>query len=303
MLKSFQRERGLIHVKLHFIVIILGFSAIFGKLIHLDASGLVFFRTLIAVIFMLLWAFIMKYNFFSDKKAFLNGLWVGILLAAHWLTFFFSIKVSNVSVTLGCLGASTLFTAIFEPLTDKKKVSIRDIVAGVIIILGIYLIFRFEFRYVEGIIFAVISALLSSVFSVFNKHLSYRYDYRRLAFSELISACIITVIVLLIAGSDPISQAGSMSVNDLIYLIILGSIGTAFAYTATISIIKKLNAYSVILAINLEPVYGILLARWIFGESELMSDGFYLGAAIILVTVVLYSLGKKKDDKAVQRTI
>lgn len=285
----------LIYLKLHFIVVILGFSAIFGKLIHLDAISLVFFRTFTAVICIVIFSLMTRSENVFHKEGLIRGAWVGILLAAHWITFFHAIKVSNVSVTLGCLGSSTLFAAFFEPFTDKKKVRIADIVAGIAIIAGIYTIFRFEFRYVEGIIFSVISALLASIFSVFNKHLSYRYDFRALALGEVSSACVITLIILLFSGINPISLSAKLTNNDLLYLFLLGSIGTAYAFTATISVINRLNAYAVILAINLEPVYGILLARWIFGESEIMTGGFYAGAAIILLTVVLYSIYSDKS--------
>ncbi len=294
-----QKESGFTFFKLHFIVIILGFSAIFGKLIQLDAMNLVFFRTLVGSVFLAGWLIISGKKHILNTQALKGGILVGILLAAHWITFFHAIKVSNVSVTLGCLGSSTLFAAFFEPFTHKKKVRFIDVVAGITIIIGIYLIFRFEFRYVEGIIYSVISALLAAMFSVFNKHLTYKFDHRSISLTEITTACLITLGVLLISGVSPVQTVFTMSGNDILFLILLGSIGTAYAYTETISVIKRLNAYAVILAINLEPVYGILLARWIFGETELMTGGFYAGAGIILLTVILYSVftGKQNQPK------
>lgn len=290
----FLKKNNSVFAELHIVVLILGFSAILGKLIKQDAMSLVFFRTLIGVLSLVIWALITKRKNFLTRKTLIAGAGIGILLAAHWLTFFHAIKISNVSVTLGCLGTSTLFAAFFEPIIDRKKLSIIDIVAGLIIIVGIYLIFRFEFRYVEGIIFAVVSAVLAAMFSVFNKHLAKNHQIQELALSELFVACVVTFFVMLFSGENPLNAAGSLTVSDSIYLIILGTIGTAYAYTATIGLISKLNAYSVILTINLEPVYGIILAWWIFGESERMTGGFYIGAGVVLLTVVLYSLMKSK---------
>jgi len=290
-------ELLLVHFKLHFIVLILGFSAIFGKLIHLPAVELVFFRTIMAVICLVVWALAVKKHETFGKKAIIAGMWVGLLLAAHWITFFHAIKVSNVSVTLGCLGSSTLFAAFFEPLIDKRKLNLREVLYGLVIIAGIYIIFRFEFRYAEGIIFSVISAVLAAMFSVFNKHLAYKHDYKALSLSQLSTACVITLVFMLFIGNNPVNSITEMTVSDAFFLFLLASIGTAYAYTATISVIKKLNAYAVILAINMEPVYGILLANVIFGESELMTSGFYLGAAIILATVILFSLSAKNSKK------
>lgn len=291
------KNSGVIYFKLHFIVIILGFSAIFGKLIQLDAMNLVLYRTFAGSAFLIAWILLSGNKHLLNRQALTKGIWVGFLLAAHWITFFHAIKVSNVSVTLGCLGSSTLFAAFFEPFTHKKRVRFIDVLAGIIIIIGIYLIFRFEFRYVEGIIYSVISALLAAMFSVFNKHLTYRYDHRSVALSEITTACLATLCFMLISGVSHIETVMKMSGYDILFLLLLGSIGTAYAYTETISVIKKLNAYAVILAINLEPVYGILLARWIFGETELMTGGFYAGAGIILLTVILYSAFTGKENQ------
>jgi drug/metabolite transporter (DMT)-like permease len=295
-------NKGFIHIKLHFIVIILGFSAVLGKLISIDAVGLVFFRTLTGIISMILFAVLVKNHSMFNRKALIAGSWIGLLLAAHWITFFHAIKVSNVSVTLGCLGTSTLFAAFLEPLTDRKKISPVDVLAGLVIIAGIYMIFRFEFRYVEGIIYSVISALLAAIFSVFNKHLSLKHDFRAVALSELIVACVASCIFIFAINRTPVDYFSMLKPDDILWIVILGSVGTAYAYTATISVIQKLNAYAVVLAINLEPVYGILLARWIFGESEMMTPGFYVGASVILMTVIMYSI-KNKFKKGQTATI
>jgi drug/metabolite transporter (DMT)-like permease len=206
--------------------------------------------------------------------------------------FFYAIKVSNVSVTLGCLSVTTLFTSFIEPLVQKRKISLVEVIIGLLIILGIYIIFRFETRYFEGIVFSLLAALFASIFSMLNKQVSLKYDARVISFYEMLSGfAAITVFLLLSRDFNDIQF--SMSIYDLIFLLLLGIVCTAWAFTATIGIMQRLSAYQVVLAINLEPVYGIVLAWVIFGQSEQMTAGFYAGAAIIIVSVFMYPVLKK----------
>jgi len=280
------------------VVFILGFTAILGKLISLDAISLVLIRTLFASLILFVFMVLAKNKIEFNYKTILWGSLIGVFVALHWLTFFHAIKISNVAVTLGCLSTSTLFVAFLEPFFMKKKISFIDIIAGLIIISAVYLIFRFEFRYVDGIIFAVISAFLAAVFSVLNKVISNKnHNVQVLALSELFTAFIVCSFILLYFNAQQFSKLFSLSNSDLFYLFLLASLGTTYAFTATIALIKKLNAFVVVLAINMEPVYGILLAFWIFGESEKMTPGFYIGATVILTTVVVYSLMKSLKSK------
>jgi drug/metabolite transporter (DMT)-like permease len=293
MQSLFNKNNSFTFLNLHIIVIIFGFSGVLGKLIELDAIHIVLFRTLIAALTLIFWGIITKNKAVFEYKSLKAGALVGIILAFHWLTFFHAIKVSNVSVTLGCLGTASFFAAIIEPISDKKKMSFIDILASIIIIVGIYIIFRFEFRFAKGILFAVISALLAAIFSVINKHLSKTHDYKSLGLSQLSIAFGTMLVISLFKGYNLHSITFQMHSLDYVYLILLGTIGTAYAYTETISIIKKLSAYTVVLAINLEPVYGIILAILVFGETEKMTSGFFIGAAIILTTVIFYSFKEK----------
>lgn len=279
---------------LHLVVIILGFTAILGKLIQGPAVELVWFRMLIAVVALLLFIMIIKKPLHLPLKSVMKLSIIGLIIAAHWICFFQAIKVSNVSVTLGCLSVTTLFTSFLEPLINRKKVSLLEVIIGLIIILGIYIIFRFETRYVEGIIFTIICAFLASLFSVLNKKIALHYEPDVTTFYEMLSGFLVITIFLFISkGSWPIVSLPTL--NDLIFLLILGVVCTAFAFSATVKIMQKLSAYQVVLAINLEPVYGIVAAYFIFGESEHMTTEFYIGAAIILLSVILYTFLKSRN--------
>lgn len=284
------------NILLHFIVVLLGFTAILGKLISLPAYELVWSRMLIAVLSLLLIIAFTKQKLRLPIKAVGILMFIGIIIAVHWICFFHAIKVSNVSVTLGCLSVTTLFTSFIEPLVQKRKISLFEVLIGLIIILGIYIIFRFETRYVTGIIFSLLAALLASIFSVINKQISLKYRPDVTSFYEMLGG-LLAVSVYLFAFNDVKSLHFDVSAYDVLFIIILGTVCTAFAFSATIRVMQKLSAYQVVLAINLEPVYGILAAYFIFGESEKMTPEFYIGAAIILCSVIAYTYVKNRPQK------
>ena len=281
---------------LHLVVIILGFTAILGKLIHLPAADLVWFRMLIAFTALIVFILIFKKPLVLPIKNIMKLAVIGVVIAAHWICFFQAIKVSNVSVTLGCLSVTTLFTSFLEPAINRKKISLLEVIIGLIIILGIYIIFRFETRYVAGIIFTIICAFLASLFSVLNKKIALHYQPEIATFYEMLSGFVVVTIYLLISKGS-FSFVLMPTLSDFIYLLILGIVCTAFAFSATVKIMQKLSAYQVVLAINLEPVYGIIAAYFIFGESEQMTTEFYIGAAIIILSVVLYTFIKNRNKQ------
>jgi drug/metabolite transporter (DMT)-like permease len=218
---------------------------------------------------------------------------IGVIVALHWICFFYAIKVSNISVTLGCLSTSTLFTSIIEPLTQKRRIMWYEVLLGLVIIAGLYIIFQFETRYYEGIIFSVIAALLAATFSVLNKNISRRFDNNVISFYEMLSGFVVITIFLFIKEGFADAFIG-ITVNDAIWLFILGFICTAYAFSATVDLMKKISAYIIVLTINLEPVYGIIMAFLIFGESERMTVGFYVGTFVILLSVFSYPLLSRK---------
>lgn len=285
------------HVKLHFIVFILGFTAVLGKLITVPAFQLVWYRVLIAAFTLLVMILFTRSKWQLSFLVILKLAGIGLIVAAHWICFFYAIKVSNIAVTLSCLSTTTLFTSFIEPLSQKRRISWLEVMIGLIIISGIILIYRFETEYVEGIIFSLLAALLASTFSVLNKNISLKYDIRQIAFWEMISGFIAVSLFLLLSEKDLATSLNLLS-NDLLCLILLGTICTAFAYAETIRVMQKLSAYIVVLVINLEPIYGIVMGFFIFGDSEKMTFGFYAGAMVILLAVFLYPLLKRRFSRA-----
>ena len=274
-------------IQLHIIVFILGFTAILGKLISIQAIELVWYRTMIAAVFLFIIIKFKKGNIKIPFKEMRTYLLVGFVVAAHWITFFHAIKVSNVSVTLACLSTTTLFTGIVEPIVMKRKFYWIEAVLGVLIIVGLFMIFKFETRYKAGILFALTSAFLAGVFSVVNKKLTSGKDAYQISFYEMLGGFAVVSLYLFLSPEFKMEKL-SITFMDVVYLLILGSICTAYAFTTVIELMKKISAYVVVLSINLEPVYGVILAYFIFGSSEYMSTGFYFGALIILSCVFMY---------------
>ncbi|HEY3390124.1 MAG TPA: DMT family transporter [Prolixibacteraceae bacterium] len=273
------------HLKLHFIVLIYGFTAILGKLISLPAAQLVWYRMLIAVIAFYLFIRWNKTDLSIDFKQFFKLFGIGIIVAIHWITFFGAIKISNVSVTLGCLATVTLFTSLLEPFFFRKRINAVEVIVGLLIIIGLYLIFRFETRYSLGIIVALISAFLAGLFTVINKKMVIHQKATVISFYEMLGGLTGITIYLLFTGTDH-TFVQLPSPIDFVYLLVLGIICTAYAFAIQVDVMKHLSAYIVALTINLEPVYGIILAYFIFGETEHMTGGFYFGTAIILTSVL-----------------
>jgi len=273
------------HLKLHFIVLIYGFTAILGKLITLPAAQLVWYRMLIAVVAFYLFIRWKKTDLSISRGQFFKLFGIGIIVAVHWITFFGAIKISNVSVTLGCLATATLFTSLLEPFFFRKRINAVEVIVGLLIILGLYLIFRFETRYSLGIIVALISALLAGLFTVLNKKMVVHQKASVISFYEMLGGLTGITFYLLFSGWGNLPLSLPLPI-DIVYLLVLGTICTAFAFAVQVDIMQHLSAFIVALTINLEPVYGIVMAYFIFGETEHMTGGFYIGTAIILVSVL-----------------
>ncbi|MCH8331167.1 MAG: EamA family transporter [Bacteroidetes bacterium] len=271
---------------LHATIILLGFSAVLGKLIEIDALSIVWHRMSIAFVAMALVVIISRKHVYPGRQKALKLLGVGLIVAFHWITFFHAVKLSNVAVTLGCFGAITLFTSLLEPVIEKRKLSWLEVVLGLLILAGLYVIFRYESRFVAGILMAVFSAFLASLLTVLNKRLIQSTDPYVLTFYQMFAGVAgITVFALLFWPEPLVWVPRSI---DYFYLLILGIVITAYAFMALMRTMKVISAYTVALTINLEPVYGIILAYLIFQESERMTAGFYAGASIVILTVFAY---------------
>lgn len=271
---------------LHFIVFIWGFTAVLGKLISLDALPLVWYRMIIAVTIIFLYVKIRKIPLVHSKRLLFGFLFSGLVIAMHWLTFFHAIKVSNISVTLACLSTGALFASVLEPVFYGKKIVLYEVFFGLLVVLGLGIIFKVEGNYIEGIVLALTSAFLSALFSVINGKFAKYNDAAVITFYELLGGVGFLSIYLLFSGSFT-HEFFQISLNDLIWLLVLGSFCTAYAFLASVKVMKYLTPYTVMLTINMEPIYGIILGILVFSESEKMSTEFYIGASIILITVIL----------------
>jgi drug/metabolite transporter (DMT)-like permease len=284
---------------LHFTVFIWGFTSILGALISISAVQLVWYRVLIAGISLFFYFKFNKTAFKISRNSFLKLFFTGALVGGHWILFFASIKLSTVPVTLVCLSSITLFTAILEPLINKTRISKLEIVAGLLIITGIFLIFKFETRYTKGIITGLLSALFASLFSIINSKQIKNHEAPIIAFYELTGAFFWTSLYLVFTHG--FNQAMLLHRTDIGYLILLGTLCTSLAYVAGVSVMRELSAFRVALITNLEPVYGILMSFLFFGDMNKMTTGFWAGAVIILSTIFLFPMAKKQINKRGQR--
>jgi len=281
---------------LHFTVFIWGFTGILGALISINAVQMVWYRVMIASITLFLYFILSKTSIKVSRKQFLQFIFTGSLVALHWILFFHAIKVSTVSVTLVCLSSFTLFTAILEPLMKRQRMQTGDVVIGFIIILGIYLIFKFETKYTLGIIFGLSAAVASALFSVINSSLVQKSEARIISFYEITGA-FFWITLYRLFDKSLLTETFSLSGSDWLYLFLLGTVCTALAYVAGVGVMRYLSAFRVALITNLEPVYGILLAFLFFGNKETMTPGFYVGAVLILGAVFLYPIYKKRRNQ------
>jgi len=280
---------------LHITVVVWGFTGILGKLISISAIPLVWYRVLIAFIALFVYFKVSKADIKISKNAFLKLFFTGAIVGLHWILFFQSIKLSAVSIALVCLSSITLFTAILEPLFNRKKIDILDVFTGLLIIIGITLIFNFESRYKLGIISGLSSALCASIFSIINAKQIKNRSAPIISFYELAGAWVwISIYNILTGGFENFTLPGT---TDSIYLLFLGVVCTSVAYVAGVAVMQDLSAFRVALITNLEPVYGIILAFIIFGKTEQMTDGFYIGAAIVLTSIFLHPLIQKYLQK------
>ena len=291
-----QKDRlsNLLH--LHFIVFIYGFTAILGKLISLDSLSLVWYRMGSASLFILGYILLSKFKLRITTKTFMWLTFAGIVVALHWVTFFLAIKVSTVSVALAMMSTGAFFTALLEPILYKRKVISYEVFFGLLVMVGLYLIFRVEPSYSYGIVIALISAFLAALFSIVNAQLVKENKPSIISFYELgIGTLFLSLLLALQGNFTP--EFFVLKVSDWWYLLILSLICTCYAFIASVKIMRVLTAYTVMLTNNLEPVYGIILAWLFFGSEEQMNPLFYIGALIILATVIANGILKHKASK------
>jgi drug/metabolite transporter (DMT)-like permease len=194
---------------------------------------------------------------------------------------------------LACLSTGAFFTSLIEPIFFGKKIVWYEIFFGLIVVFGLSIIFNVEGHYTEGILLALTSAFLSASFAVINSKFVKEYDPTVISFYELSGGVLFFSVFLLFTNSFN-AEFFQLTTSDFVYLLILSSVCTAYAFIASTAVMKFLTPYTVMLTINLEPIYGIILAVLIFKDKEQMSPAFYVGALIILITVILNGIIKSR---------
>ncbi|WP_026753171.1 DMT family transporter [Sediminibacter sp. Hel_I_10] len=284
------------YLHLHVLVFIAGFTAILGELISIGAAALVWYRMLIAGVLMFLFIKVRAIPIKIDFKTKLKFLLAGVIIALHWITFFEAIRQSNVSITLAMFSTGAFFASFIEPLIFKRRLIWYEMVFGIIVIIGVYLITQSELRYINGILLGILSAFLSTLFAVINGQLIKHHEATVISFYEFISGVVFLTLFIVIFQGGFSSEFFKLSAEDWIYLLILASICTAYAFIGSVKVMRFISPYTVILTYNLEPLYGIVLAVLLFPETEIMTSEFYYGAFLVLATVMAEGILKNRKS-------
>ncbi len=280
-------------VQLHIIILFWGFTPILGKLISFGALDLVWYRLAISIVGLVLFMMVKKQGFKASAGAIFHMAVIGAIVGLHWYLFYHAIKISNVSVAMAGFSTLTLFASFMQPLLLNKKFFWGDFIYGIVLVVGLGIIFKFETGHLLGIVYGIFAALTAAFFGVYNGKLIQTHGAYKITLYEFIGA------LVFISGYKLIAEPGGFSIpnvglSDTIYLLILSIVCTIIAFTWSIEILKHFSPLTVIITNNLEPVYGIVFSLLLFGDTEYMSAGFYVGAAIILISVFTYPLIKQK---------
>lgn len=284
-------------VLLHVVVFIWGFTGILGKLISLPAIHLVWMRILLALASLFIYIRIKKISLSNDLKTLGHLFFVGVLIAFHWICFYHSIKVSNVSVAVVCLASATLFTSLFEPLIYKRRILLYELLFGLLVVGALAYIFSIDVKYIEGMAYGIASALFSSMFTVYNGKLTMHQNPVALSFYELLGGFILITVYFMFAG-ELSADLFSISGMDWIWLIILATVCTAFTFVVSVDLMKVISPFTVVLSVNLEPVYSVIIAALYFNEDDQLNTSFYIGTALILTSIFLNAWIKSRLNKS-----
>lgn len=285
------------YLLLHFAVLLWGLTAILGKVIQLAPVPMMWWRTCITASGLGVILFFQNKSFKIPlpAKAHLHKMaWIGFLIAVHWLLFYASIKVSNASVCLAGFGTGTLFTALLEPLLNKKPFRWQEIAISIWVMIAVYILAQADISMLLGLVLSASSAFFSSLFTILNKKIAPLYSPFVISFYEMLLACVSLTLFLPFTLWHEKTIFLPPSFTDWGYLIILSLFCTIVAFSISVFVVRRLSAFTVTLTTNLEPVYGIILAYCLFPQTERMSTYFYLGAAMLIGSIGLYTYLKKQ---------
>ena len=286
---------------MHLAVLLWGFTGVLGRAISLDAPVLVWYRMLFTALFMagiLTWR---KEWTRVPRRDALQLLRVGCLMGLHWVAFYGAIKFANASVALVCLSTASVFTSLLDPFVNKGKIDFKEVLLGLLALAGVYLIYQLQDNRTSsfglGILFGVIAAILSSVFTVLNKRVAHKYPARTMVFYEMTTGWLFISLLLPLQflfrpDTKFLPEAanllgGNWYHNDWLWLVILSLCCTVWSQSLALTALKKLSSFTVTLSVNLEPVYGMVLAFILYKENKDLGNGFYIGVGLILLSVLL----------------
>jgi drug/metabolite transporter (DMT)-like permease len=289
--------------QLHIAVFLAGFTGVLGRLITLNEAVLVWYRLMITCGVLWILLLFRRRKPAAPRKLFLQAFSIGFILALHWVTFYAGIKMSNVSTALVCLSAMGFFTAILEPVMMHKPFDGREILLGLLAIAGISIVFHFDPRYKQGIIVSLFSALLASIFPVLNRQILQKMDAETATRYQLSGGFLfITLLMPIYLYYIPVNRL-LPSLTDFGWLLVLAVLCTVLAYDLFMKALQKIPAFTVNLSYNLEPIYGVAMAFFIYREDRELSPGFYYGFCLIITAVVLQTLHVRKISRIHQKSI
>lgn len=290
------------YLHLHLLVFIAGFTAILGELISITAVPLVWFRMVFASVLMLIYIKVAKISLKIKLESALKLVLAGIIIALHWITFFGAIDEANISIALAMFSTGAFFASFIEPIIYKRGIIWYEILFGLMVVFGVVIITQSELKYLKGIILGIISAFLSSLFAVLNGSFLKKHSATVISFYEFLSGVLFISVYILIFNEGFPVQFFSLSKSDFLYLFILASVCTTYAFIASVHIMKDISPYTMVLTYNLEPIYGIILAVLLFPEKEKMTPNFYFGASIILSVILLNAALKYRRKRKTKHT-
>ena len=277
-------------LQLHAAVFLAGFTGVLGRLIELNEGWLVWYRMLLSAILLLLLMLLRRQTIRIEKKYLLRCIGIGALIALHWVFFYGSVKYANVSIALVCFAATGSFTAFLEPIILKRKIDLLEVLLGLLVLLGIYLIFHFDVQYKTGILLGVAAAFLSALFPIYNKKLIQHVPVSALTLYELSGGWLLLSFILPFYLEFSPATKYLPSLSDWFWLLMLALFCTVLAVQLSVNALKKISPFTANLTYNLEPVYGIALAFLIYHEEKELGDGFVWGILLIVASVVIQTL-------------
>lgn len=276
-------------LQLHLAILLAGITGVMGRLISLNEGLLVWYRMFFTIIVLWVLYFFSKSESRSLTFPFFPYL-TGGLVSLHWVFFYGSIKYANISIGLVCFSTVGFFTALLDPLINNRPFDSKEIVLGLLVILGIYLIFHFESHHQVGIILGVISSFLATLFTVINKRLLNVYSSKKLSRFELTGGWLVLSLLLPFYLMYFPSTSLLPTYRDILWLLILSLLCTVVAFHLSLNALKKISPFTVNLSYNLEPLYGIILAFIFFREDRELDKGFYIGFTLILLSVLFQTI-------------